>query len=398
MKKFLAIFFVLILVAGGGYTWRVSSASSPTISSVKALSTRVNTGQPAKLDWPNYGQAAIGAVGYGILATHGSSKPLPTASIAKLITALCVLEKHPLALGQTGSDITITQKDVQRYDDYYIQGGSLVEIKAGEKITEYQALQAMLLPSGNNMADTLAEWAFGSIDDYLAYANKYVKHLGLTQTQLAGDASGFDSRTVSTSSDLIKLGEAVMQNPVLAQIVGQKTAKVPVAGEISNINPHIGTDGIVGIKTGNNDGNKGAFLFAAKYRYSPQRTVIIIGVIMGAPSLLHALGDSLPLLASSKAGFSERQIVRAGEVVANYPAPWGSSAKAVAQEDLSVLAWRGKPIDLSVQLPPIVAPAKAGQAVGKISASINGHIIDKSSVVLKNSIPTPQLKWRILNP
>jgi D-alanyl-D-alanine carboxypeptidase (penicillin-binding protein 5/6) len=45
-------------------------------------------------------------------------------------------------------------------------------VQLGEELSEYQALQALLLPSANNIAETLARWAFGSIDAYNAYANQ----------------------------------------------------------------------------------------------------------------------------------------------------------------------------------------------------------------------------------
>lgn len=62
------------------------------------------------LTLPNYGASAISAIGYaGPLAQGGSRKPLPMASMTKIITTLVVLEKKPLTLGQSGPDISFTR-------------------------------------------------------------------------------------------------------------------------------------------------------------------------------------------------------------------------------------------------------------------------------------------------
>ena len=175
------------------------------------------------LTWPN-SPAAVGIVDSDILVSHGSSDPAPIASTAKLITALSVLKAKPLSAGAAGPIITLGPADAASYNAYRAKGGSVVPVTVGEQISEYQTLEAMLLPSANNMADSLASWAFGSIGAYASAANSYLTQLGLTKTHIGSDASGFDPGTTSTPTDLVKLGEAVMQNPVLASIVDQSTA------------------------------------------------------------------------------------------------------------------------------------------------------------------------------
>ncbi|HEY5441984.1 MAG TPA: serine hydrolase, partial [Candidatus Saccharimonadales bacterium] len=184
----------------------------------------------AQLTWPTSGQSAVGIVGSSILATHNAQTPVPTASTAKLITALVVLREKPLSLGQQGPIITLTAADAALYSSYMAQGGSVVPVVASEQISEYQMLQAIMLPSANNMADSLAIWAFGSLHDYNVAATAYLNQLGLTHTHVGSDASGFAPTTTSTAHDLVRLGELAMQNPVLSQVVGQPTASgLPLA-------------------------------------------------------------------------------------------------------------------------------------------------------------------------
>src|SRR5690554_6232259 len=79
--------------------------------------------EPA-LAWPSSVATAVGAVGFpGVLASTGADEPRPIASITKVITALVVLEQHPLAEGEPGPTITFDRADVRYYHEYQSVGG-----------------------------------------------------------------------------------------------------------------------------------------------------------------------------------------------------------------------------------------------------------------------------------
>ncbi len=155
----------------------------PTLA-LQFHSGMVDTGQKATLPWPPSGEAAIGAVGYGVLQANNPDQSTPMASTAKIILALAVLRQKPLELGQAGPAITITSQDVALYRAELNRNGSVVPVELGEQLSEYQAFQALLLPSGNNIAGTLANWAFGSPEEYIAYASKMLSGMGLSKTHL----------------------------------------------------------------------------------------------------------------------------------------------------------------------------------------------------------------------
>ena len=295
---------------------------------------------PPALQWPGSGQAALGAKGYGILETHGEQTSVPTASVAKIFTALAVLKQKPLNATEPGPVITITQQDVDSYNSYYAQGGSLVAVSVGEQLTERQALEALLLPSANNMADTLARWAFGSVDSYMAYANQFNSGLGLTQTHIA-DASGFSAATVSSAADLVKIGQVALGNPALASIISEQEATVPVAGLIHNTNWLLGVDSINGIKTGNTDEAGGVLLFSAD-KIIEGKPITVIGAVMGAPSLQMAMASSRGLLASANSGFVSLPVLKSTKAVGLYKMAWGKQIAILPKSDASVLAWYKK--------------------------------------------------------
>jgi D-alanyl-D-alanine carboxypeptidase (penicillin-binding protein 5/6) len=201
-------------------------------------------------------------------------------------------------------------------------------------MSEYQALSAMLLPSANNVADSLAIWAFGSLQSYLTAASQEIQGLGLTSTVVSSDASGFNPATVSTAHDLVLLGEDAMQNPVIAQIVGQSEANLPVVGEVKNVNTLLGQSGIVGIKTGNTDQAGGVYIFAATDNLYQNYPVTIVGAIQGSPNLQDALSGTIPLLVSAESNFRITTAVSGGQSVGYYNIPWSKPISIIASQNL----------------------------------------------------------------
>lgn len=388
---------VVVLLLAGSYLTYALLQPLTMVSAISTLSApRPTDAKP--LTWPSFGQSAVGAVGYGVLDTHGEQTPLATASIAKVITALVVLKHRPLLKGEQGPVITINQDDVDSFNWYYTHDGSVVNVALGEKITEYQALEALLLPSANNIAETLARWAFGSLDAYNSFANRYVAQLGLTHT-IVTDPSGFDSSTKSTAEDLTLLAQVVMQNPVLAEVAAKPNAVIPVQGTIRNVNFLLGQDGVIGIKTGNNDGDPGAFLFASKQSVG-SHDIMIVGAVMGGPDLITALRASIPLIRSAAANFNATTVIAAGQTVGRYELPDGSHASAVAVKDLTIPVWNGSVIKVSANLRTLHIPTTEQVKVGTVSATPASGIgpTYQAPVHLKSAIKHQGLIWRLSHP
>lgn len=343
------------------------------------------------LPWPAAGQAAFGTQTGGLLAASGDQKPVPIASIAKVIAALAVLNQKPLAVGQQGPTITLDATDVGYFNYYYSNDGSVAQVADGEQITEYQALQAMMLPSANNMADSLTRWAFGSASAYVDYANQMVKDMGLQNTTVDG-ASGFADQSLSTATDLLTLAQAALNNPVLADIVSQAQANIPQAGTINNVNWLLGSDGVVGIKTGNTDAAGGCFMFAAK-RVIQGQNITVIGAVVGDTDLNKALSDSRALIEAGDANF-QLVSVKAGQVFGTYTAPWGASTKAVAQKTTSLLAWKDKAVTIKPSLKNIKSSSAAGTNAGSVKITA-GTKSASSPLLTQTAIQKPPISWRL---
>jgi D-alanyl-D-alanine carboxypeptidase (penicillin-binding protein 5/6) len=379
---------LLVLVAGYiGYAL-VRPLPFPTVSLKTPVKDSAST---VNLPWPAYGQSAVGATGYGVLASSGTQKTFPIASVAKVLTALSVLKQKPLALGEQGPVITLSAQDVQFYQNYVAVDGSVVPVTDGEQITEYQALQAMLLPSANNIAQSLATWAFGSESAYAAYANNYASQLGMTMTHIA-DASGFSPNTTSSATDLVKLGLAAINNPALASIVSQSNAIIP-SGNIHNVNVLLGSDNIVGIKTGNTDQAGGCFLSASTSVIGGQ-TIKIVTAVVGAPDLGTALHDSLPLISGAPAGFTSFNVATAGQQFGIINSAWKASTPIVSRHALSIVHWRGQALAPNISPNNPNGNVHIGQQVGRLSITANGQNY-QTPLIAKTTLPQPSVFWRL---
>lgn len=379
-------YYVLLVIVLAGLVnyWRPLPSATASIT-VPGL----NQSGEVTLAWPSFGQAAIGAPGYGVLMSHGQQTPMSTASIAKVIVALCVLEKYPLQIGQNGPIYTIGNDDLAILQNYVNNDGSAINVVVGEQLSEYQALEALLIPSANNIADSLVKWVFGSQSNYASYATNYLNRNGLTHTHIGSDASGFDPSTTSTASDLTELGLLALKSPVIMQIAQQTNVALPVVGTVSNYNTVLGQDGITGLKTGNNLADPGAFLFTAKVRLGG-KDVETTGAVMGAPDLDSALRASTQLAASAAKGFSQVSVVTAHQTLGSLHTAWGVRSDIVTAQTAQLVHWKPAKLYETHQLDPSVRSGTIGQLHIRSGPAEAG-----TNLVLSHKVPEPSFWWRL---
>lgn len=390
---------ILVMMLVGGYTYYTLTRSITLVAPVQSVNQFTAPAEKSNLAWPTTSKAAVGIMGSSILETKGDQSQAPTASTAKAIAALTILDKYPLNPGQDGPQIKLTEADVELYNSYAAKNGSLVRVEAGEEINQYQMLQAMMLPSANNMADTAGIWAFGSLPGYSAAANAFLAKHNISSTKVGGDASGLLPETTSTPSDLVKIGELVMENPVLRKIVGTKqVTNFPVAGTLTNTNTLLGQEGIVGIKTGNSDQAGYVFLGASETKMN-ETTVVIVTAVMGASSRAAAMSESLALTKSARANFHTVEFAKAGEKVGSYKLPWGGSVPVVASQNVSVKVWNSSRATAVLKLNDISSNTQSGARVGAVgvgkSATSN---LPPVPVTLAAPPSQPSVVWRLTHP
>ena len=237
--------------------------------------------------WPKAGQGAYQLGGSRPVASP-NEQAAPIASLAKVMTAVVVLKHLPLDPSAEGPSLTIDDADVADTAQRAHRGESVVAVSAGERLTERQALMALLLPSANNIAIALARYVSGSVDAFVYEMNTTARSLGMRHTVYT-DPSGFDAGTVSTAIDQLTLAQRAAKDDTLTQIMDTPAFPLPVAGMVHNTDTLLGQDGFIGMKTGSDDAAGGCFMFRT-FRSINGFNTELIGVVMGQPG--HDLVDA----------------------------------------------------------------------------------------------------------
>lgn len=333
-----AIVALIVLIVGFG-TWLIIRVCTMDVKLEQAVSFELpKFASLANLYELGYGDYAVAIDGEVVTNDNEPSDEKivrPTASTAKMILGLAVMEAKPFNVGEQGEMITIGPEYYGRYAYYVANGGSSTRVWLGEEISEYDALISVFLASSNNMADTLAMWVFGSLESYHDYASKMLERMRISHTTIGPDASGFSAETTSTAEDLAQIGYLVKQNPVLAEIVATKSSTVPVAGLLENTNKLLGQNGINGIKTGWIGDASGYCLVSSYSEGSHDITV----ALLGAPSREASFDDSLAIVNKMQDLVKDEQVAKIGDEVGYYDSWWTGKIAIRATEGLKVVGW-----------------------------------------------------------
>jgi len=365
----------------------------PVFRSALSAGLRLAGTLPA-LPWPTAGSAALSAAGAGSLGQTGSTAAVPVASLAKVLTAYVVLKDHPLAPGSNGPSITVPADVVAAYQVGAAAQQSEVAVTAGETLTELQALEGLLVVGANDMAALLAQWDARSASAFVDKMNATARSLGLTSTHIT-DPSGLDPATVSTPANLVRMGEDAMALPAFAQIVGMAQVSLPVAGTVYNLDADLGTDGFVGIKTGNDTAAGGCFLFAAQQSVDGQE-LTLLGVVLGQDTTTPtgaALGAADALVRNAFADATSVPLLSPGQVVGRVTAPWGASAPVTASP-VSIVAWPGLEVPVHMRVKHLPSQLADGTRIGSLGVVLGSQNLELNLTVPKG-LPGPSLMWRL---
>lgn len=390
-------------------------AAAPTLTATATATTPWVPvgGTPPTVAAPPQGSLAVDAL-VGTAATQLAAKDAatvrPIASVAKTMTALVVLDLHPLLPAQAGPVITMTQVDVDDYLRIASQNGSFVPVRVGERFSERELLLGLMLPSANNLALSAARWVDGSVAAFVVRLNARASALGMSRTHFA-DPDGLDAGTTSTATDLLRLGEAAVANTSLVDVVSQATVTLPDGTVVANLDRLLVLEpGWIGIKTGWTPQASGCLLFAARRQPVPGGPVLtVVGAALGQPPDLTSgwahpeLGGAFDVARNAvQTAFARYAAVRVGSgsipVAGRLSAPWGTSSDVVVSgPDRVVLLHLGDPLVVTTHLRAVTVPAPAGTSAGSVTVSAGGSVVGQWTLVTTSAVDAPSAGWRLLN-
>jgi D-alanyl-D-alanine carboxypeptidase len=181
-----------------------------------------------------------------VLWERDPDRPRPIASLTKMMTALVVL-----AHARPSARVRITR------DALHYSGSGVGLLPLGKRIQLKTLLYGLLLPSGNDAAIALAEYVAHTQARYVRMMNQRARAMKLTCTRFSTVSGIVDQGNYSCATDLAIMAHAVLERPLLRQIVGSRSAVLPFpikGGKIFlyNNNPLLRTryPGADGVKTG----------------------------------------------------------------------------------------------------------------------------------------------------
>ena len=390
----------LVVVLAGVYSLvqLTRSVPEPVVQAAPVVPTaHTVSGARAALPWPQSGEAAVGLAGFGPLGSAGSSAPVPIASLAKVMVALVLLHDHPLARGHAGPSVVITPAEAAAYKAESAAGDSVAPVAAGEHLSELNLLDALLVPSADNIAGVVAAWDAGNDTAFVARMNATAATLGMHHSHYA-DENGLSSSTTSTAADQLRLAEAAAASPVLMSVVRQPSVVLPDGTVLTNYDTLLGKSGVVGIKTGSTLAAGGCFMLAADATVAGHRETVL-AVVLGQqarPFIAAALDASRALVAPALAELHTVDVLPAGTTVAWVTTPWGPRLPVRTTRAVSTLGLAGTPVQVEVRVAtaPVHGSTPAGAQAATVTVTTDGQVTTVPAVTAA-AVPSASVRWRL---
>ncbi|WP_253911251.1 D-alanyl-D-alanine carboxypeptidase [Streptomyces sp. CNQ-509] len=338
---------VILLAIVLGVVQMLRPLPAPALTLTAASSYSFEGGTP-EMPWPSEGQASIDVAGLGSLGSYGKQKSVPIGSVAKVMTAYIILRDHPMKPGGDGASIPVDDTAVEEAA-LSSEGETTVELDPDSRLSQKEALQALLIASANNVARLLARWhSDGDMQAFVDEMNRTAEELGMDGTTYS-DPSGLKESTVSTAEDQVIIGKAAMKDPLFKQIVAMPVYTDSRGDDHDNSNKMVPLHGI-GIKVGSTTKAGGNFLFATEKKVAGEEQ-LIIGAVLGqyaVPQLPTAMEFGRQLMAAGEKALTDMTVVKKGDVVGEVDDGLGGTTPVVATEDVVAPGWGGLKVGLEL--------------------------------------------------
>ncbi len=303
-----------------------------------------------------------------VLFEDNADKPLPTASMAKMMTLLLTMDEIKQGNLKYDTPVTISAHASK-------MGGSQIYLRAGSVWPVKNLLIATMVHSANDAAMALAEKVAGSGESFADLMNAKAEELGLKNTRFYDPhglpASDPSMNNVMSARDLATLGQVLMRHTFMRQlaVIPEMEFRNATLQRIYNPNRLLRFyEGATGIKTGYS-GPAGFSITASAKRNNLE----LVSVVMGAKTS-RGPDSSFEIAARlmNKAFLQYKMVtpVKQGAVVgqANVTEGQAKTVPVMAPSDVKALVKRGEEKGVTVKFDgvAIAAPVKKGQQIGKI--------------------------------
>ena len=299
------------------------------------------------------------------------------ASTTKLMTALLSLEQAK-------------PSDVFTAPAYNaMPAESRINLREGEQMTVHDLLEALLLESANDAAETLAEGVSGSREAFVEEMNARAGELGLEHTSYANPIGLDESGNYSSARDLASLTRVLLQRPRFARIVDMPEAELESGARprlVENRNDLISAyPWVSGVKTGYT-ANAGNVLVGSADGPGGAR---VISVVLGEPTETARNSETLALLRWGLTRFQRVRVLDRRRMVAQADIEYrDESARLVPRRGAVLTIRQGQRIRRRSNAPDEVkGPLSAGARVGTVTVLLDGKPVRRVALVTAEEVP-----------
>ncbi len=327
------------------------------------------------------GYVLINADTLEVLAGDNIHKKLSMASTTKIMTALILAEQNT------------PEKEVVTTEEMVTVEGSSMGLLPGDIVSYYELMVGMMLPSGNDAANTAAISVAGSIKKFSDLMNKKAKEIGMENTHFVTPSGLDDDEHYSTAFDMALLAAYALKNDVLCDIMSKSSITVtygnpPYQRTLNNHNKLLKTyEHCIGVKTGFTK-KSGRCLVSAAQKDGCR----VIAVTLNAPNDW----DDHEYLLEYGLSCLSRYDVTYNLPINSIPVVGGLSDNVtVSTERFMCGCTEISKNKISAEftiLPFVYAPVNAGQTVGRISYYYKEKIIHSSDIITVNSTDIKEIK------
>ena len=320
-----------------------------------------------------------------ILVDKDSEKPLPPASVTKMMVMLLAMEA--LESGKISlNDTVIASPEACR------MGGSQIWLEPGEEMTVADLLKAIGIVSANDASYALAEYISGSHEEFVQLMNKRAQELGLKNT-LYVNATGLQpdgggQGNLTSAYDQAILARELLKYPAVLQWTRQWIDSLR-GGEsfLRNTNNLVRFyEGCDGLKTGYTS-EAGYCLVATAQRNG----VRLIAVVMKAPTSTVRNSEITKLFNYGFSQYKALKLVNSGQILGSTTVVKGTvkEVNLILPQDLTVVLKKdvqSKP-EVQISYPPKVrAPLPQGTPVGEVLVLVDGEVKVKMDLVTATEV------------
>jgi serine-type D-Ala-D-Ala carboxypeptidase (penicillin-binding protein 5/6) len=361
---------------------RLAALALPVIATL-ALPGLAFAADGAPRDLPAATWVLVDAADGDVLAAHGAQTERSIASTTKLMTAYA--SRRDLRLGETVVAPPYAAGSAE----------SLMGLEAGEEIKVRDLLYGLLLVSGNDAAEALAQASAGSEDAFVREMNRDAGRLGLEHTSYANPIGLDEAGNYSSAADLAALAIELRKDALFREIFDTASATTTSGArprDLVNRNVLVQTVPYVnGVKTGYTIDAGNVLVASGK-----QDGVQLVSAVLGAPTESERDAASLALLDYGFSLYHRRTPVREGDEIADVAIADRDVAVGLAPvEDVRITVRKGQSVEARVRAPGEVdGPVAEGERLGEVIVRVDGDAVGRVPVAATASASAASLVER----